>query len=64
MAQYVIGLPVSNFNIAAADVSGDGKVTIYDAYLIAQYAMGRINEFPVQNNVPLQAILGHRPALN
>ena len=46
-AQYAIGLPVANFNTAAAGVDGTNTVNIYDAFLIAEYAVGIINKFPV-----------------
>ncbi len=31
---------------AAADVNGDGTVTIADAVTMQNYILGRINEFP------------------
>lgn len=45
-AQYAIGLSVANFNSANAKVDGNSTVDIYDAYLIAEYTAGLINQFP------------------
>ncbi|MBN1698902.1 MAG: VWA domain-containing protein [Spirochaetales bacterium] len=45
-AQYSVGLPLSNFDAAAADVNGDGAASIIDSLLIAQYYVGMISSFP------------------
>jgi hypothetical protein len=42
-----IGLAVANFNSANAQVDGGSSVNIYDAFLIAEYAIGKIDKFPV-----------------
>jgi len=39
VAQYSVGKPPANFNVANADVNDDGKVNIQDALLIAQYTV-------------------------
>ena len=38
--------------IRRGDVDGDGMLTDYDVYLIIQYAMGAIDKFPVQEQIP------------
>jgi len=40
IAQYYVGLPVTNFNQAAADTNCDGSITIVDALRVAQYYVG------------------------
>jgi endoglucanase len=45
VAQYYVGLPVSNFNTQAADVNTDGSIDIIDALRIAQYYVGLIPGF-------------------
>jgi hypothetical protein len=47
-AQSAVGLSVSPFYPANAEVDGTGAVDIYDAYLIAEYAAGLITKFPAQ----------------
>jgi flagellar hook assembly protein FlgD len=47
-AQETIGLNVPNFISANAEVDGTKTVDIYDAFLIAEYAIGLITKFPVQ----------------
>jgi hypothetical protein len=47
-AQKAIGLSVTGFIPANAEVDGSGTVNIYDAFLIAEYAVGLITKFPVQ----------------
>jgi hypothetical protein len=44
-AQDAIGLPVA-INTTAAKVDGKAQVDIYDAFLIAQYVIGNIADFP------------------
>lgn len=34
----------------AADVSGDGNITVADAQIICQYILHNITEFPVEKN--------------
>jgi spore coat protein H len=46
VAQYYVGLQVTNFNPAYADVNADASVTIVDALLIAQFYVGLIDKFP------------------
>ena len=38
--------------IRRGDVDGNGVLTDYDVYLIIQYAMGAIDKFPVQEQIP------------
>jgi hypothetical protein len=45
VAQYYVGLSVSEFNAAAADTNCDGSINIVDSLLIAQYYVGLISEF-------------------
>ncbi len=42
IAQYYVGIPVTNFNSAVADVNCDGSITIVDALRVAQYYVGLI----------------------
>lgn len=47
--RYLAGLNTfSDEKILAADVDGDGEVTIYDVTLIQQYLIGYIDCFPVE----------------
>ena len=51
---FVVAVPVLLIFVTpvqqqAAEVDGTGKVDIYDAYLIAEYAVGLITKFPVQS---------------
>jgi len=41
------------------DVSGDGRVTAYDAVLILQYVVGIIDRFPVEEMISPSAIVPH-----
>jgi hypothetical protein len=51
VAQAAIGLiTLTPTQQQAAQVSGSGKVDIYDAYLISAYVDGVIAKFPIQNN--------------
>jgi lysophospholipase L1-like esterase len=43
IAQYYVGLPVSNFNSAVADVTKDNTIDIIDALRIAQCYVGMIS---------------------
>jgi hypothetical protein len=47
-ARQAIGLSVSPFIAANVEVDGTGVVDIYDAFLIAEDANGKITKFPVQ----------------
>ncbi len=40
IAQYYVGLPVSNFNTAVADTNCNGTIDIVDALRVAQYYVG------------------------
>lgn len=46
VAQYYVGIEVTNFNDEVADVNCSGAIDIIDALLIAQYYVGLISEFP------------------
>jgi len=52
VAQYYVGIPLSNFNLTAADVNASGSADIVDALLIAQYYVGLISQFPGQSATP------------
>ncbi len=52
IAQYYVGLPVSNFYTAQADVNCSGAIDIVDALLIAQYYVGLVSSFPCSQAVP------------
>jgi hypothetical protein len=43
IAQYAVGIEVTNFNVDVADFSGDGQISIIDALQIAQCAVGIID---------------------
>ncbi len=45
--RYIIGLVHPSFNEAAADVDGDGEVTIVDATWIQRYNIGMRVPHPV-----------------
>lgn len=52
--RHVVGeLPLPSedfpaFTVAVADVSGNGRITAYDAALVLHFALGILEEFPVQ----------------
>jgi hypothetical protein len=48
IAQYYVGLNLTNFDVTAADTNGSGTVDIVDALLVAQYYVGIITSFPGQ----------------
>jgi hypothetical protein len=52
IAQYYVGLPVSNFDAIAANVDAANGVNIVDALLIAQFYVGLINKFPADDVQP------------
>lgn len=46
-ARYALSLyTFTNSQVAAADVDNNGSATVYDAALMAQYAVGLISDFP------------------
>ena len=47
--QYVNGTELTEGQIAAADVNGDGSVNMTDVSLILQYINGVITQFPVES---------------
>jgi hypothetical protein len=46
--QYVNGWNPQPFDFIAADVDGDGEITLFDAILIMQYINGWFDRFPVE----------------
>ncbi len=55
IAQYYVGLPVSNFNSAAADVNCSGAIDIVDALRVAQYYVGLITSLSCGTVAPTAA---------
>ena len=48
IAQHIVGnITLTPDQLSRADVNGDGKITILDAYYIEQYVVGQIDTFPV-----------------
>lgn len=64
--QYVVGSKnLSEGQLKAADVTGNGSITALDAALILQYTVGLITQFPVQtqNAAPVLAAKSEADAL-
>ena len=51
VAQRIVGdIGDDKLDVAAADVNGDGEISVLDAMLIAQFIVGDITVFPAEAN--------------